>query len=147
MLPVLRTTVSLRWTFISTSPDEQLHKPCLMWEQSNLRAWRGWRDGGLISAAETLSHSSPHCPYFLSVAKMKQSIYILFHHSLICVRWDQCLVLTMSNLSYELVLICWEASGIERLPWGQTVWPGVNFSLVSFTVGRALLVAHSGLSW
>lgn len=80
------------WTRWAITPNP------LMWEQSNLQAWQGWGDGGLISAPERLSHSSPHCPHILSAAKIKWSIHIVFHRSLMCVL-GLVSFLTMSNLS------------------------------------------------
>lgn len=56
-------------------------KQTLMWEQSNLQPWRGWSDGEPWSQLHWgLSHSSPHCPHFLSACKMKWAIGIVFQH-------------------------------------------------------------------
>lgn len=134
MLPALGTACSLPFsllansTSIPTSPaeqDVQITQNPLMWEQSDLQPWQGWRDGGLISAPERFSHSSPHSRYFLSAAKIKWSIHIVFHHRLMCVRWDWCL--SQPWVILALLFIWWEALGTERSPPGQTMWPRVNF--------------------
>lgn len=98
-----------RWT-ITQNP--------LMWEQSNLQPWQRWGDGDLISAPQRLSHSSPHCPYFLSAGKIKWSIHIVFHHSLMCVLVS---LLTMSNLSW--ISVVHKVGGLRN--WEVTL--GSNF--------------------